>query len=123
MSRFFAAALAAALCFAAQAQQYPTKPVRIISAFGPGNPADTSMRMITQKMGEAMGQQFIIEPNTVAAGVGAAQAVMRAAPDGYTILYALPSMLMIPPYLIRTKPFDALKDFTPITSLVDGPIA
>ena len=126
MKRTLSILITAALTCAAgalHAQAWPTKPIRIVSAFGPGNPADTSMRMVTQKMGDAIGQQFIIEPNTVAAGVGAAQIVMRAAPDGYTILYALPSMLMIPPYLIREKPFDALKDFTPITSLVDGPIA
>ena len=114
------------LCLAtgcAFAQAYPAKPIRILSAFGPGNPADTSMRLVTQKMAEGLGPQMIIEPNTVASGVGAAQIVMRSAPDGYTILYVLPSMLMIPPYLIKNKPFDPLKDFTPITSLVDGPIA
>jgi tripartite-type tricarboxylate transporter receptor subunit TctC len=47
---------------------------------------------------------------------------MRAAPDGYTLLYALPSMLMIPPFLIKERPFDPLKDFTPVTTLMDGPI-
>jgi tripartite-type tricarboxylate transporter receptor subunit TctC len=125
MKRIFTSIIAAVLCCAAgaQAQNYPTKPIRIIASFPPGNPADTSMRWITQKMGESMGQPFIIEANTVASGVGAGQAVMRAAPDGYTILYTLPSMLMIPPFMIRNKPFDPLKDFTPITSLVDGPIA
>jgi tripartite-type tricarboxylate transporter receptor subunit TctC len=126
MSFSIRAAVALAACLAAGlafAQAYPSKPIRIISAFGPGNPADTSLRLVTQKMSDSMGQQIIIEPNTVASGVGAAQLVMRAAPDGYTIMYVLPSMIMIPPYLIRNKPFDPLKDFTPITSLMDGPIA
>jgi tripartite-type tricarboxylate transporter receptor subunit TctC len=117
-------AVAVACCSGgALPQAYPGKPIRIVSAFGVGNPADTSFRLVSQKMGESMGQPLVIDPNLVASGVGAGQVVMRAAPDGYTLLYALPSMLMIPPYLIKAKPFDPLKDFTPITSLMDGPIA
>jgi tripartite-type tricarboxylate transporter receptor subunit TctC len=105
------------------AQSYPSKPIRVLSAFGPGNPADTALRVVSQKMGDAMGQQMVIEPYTVASGVGAAQIVMRAPADGHTIMYLLPSMIMIPPFLIKQKPFDPLKDFTPITSVVDGHIA
>lgn len=123
MNRILAALIAATLCCASQAQTYPSKPIRMLSAFGPGNPADTALRLVTQKMGESMGQPILIEPQTVASGVGAAQIVMRAPADGHTLLYVLPSMLMIPPYLIRNKPFDPLKDFTPISSVVDGPIA
>ena len=125
MKRILHILCAAAVSFAAHAQspQYPSRPIRILSAFGPGNPADTSLRVVTQKMSESMGQPLLVEPQTVASGVGAAQIVMRAPPDGYTILYVLPSMLMIPPFLIKNRPFDALKDFTPITSVVDGPIA
>jgi tripartite-type tricarboxylate transporter receptor subunit TctC len=126
MKRILSALCAAAVSCAAHSQapqSYPSKPIRILSAFGPGNPADTSLRVVTQKMGESMGQPLLVEPQTVASGVGAAQIVMRAPADGYTILYVLPSMLMIPPFLIKNKPFDPLKDFTPITSVVDGPIA
>jgi tripartite-type tricarboxylate transporter receptor subunit TctC len=108
--------------FPAAAQSYPNKPIRIISGFPGGTIADAALRMLTQKMGESIGQPILVEPNPIASGVGAAQAVMRAAPDGYTILFALPSMLMIPPFLIRNKPFDPLKDFTPISSVMDGPI-
>ena len=125
MKRAFAtcmtAGIAAALSFGTSsitvAQTYPSKPVRILSAFGPGNPADTALRLVTQKMGESMGQPILVEPQTVASGVGAAQIVMRAPADGYTLLYVLPSMLMIPPYLIKNKPFDPLKDFVPISGL------
>jgi len=123
MKRALTLALASLVSIAAQAQTYPSKPIRILSAFGPGNPADTSIRMVTQKMSESMGQPIVIESQTVASGVGAAQIVMRAPADGYTLLYVLPSMLMIPPFLIKNKPFDPLKDFTPIASVVDGPIA
>src|SRR5437868_6315557 len=106
----------------ALSQAYPGKPIRVVSGFPAGTTADAAMRLVTQKMGESMGQPLVMEPNAVAAGVGAAQIVMRAAPDGYTILYALPSMLMIPPFLLKAKPFDPLKDFTPISSVMDGPI-
>ncbi len=124
MKLALAATLAAALsCASGQAQTYPSRPIRVLSAFGPGNPADTSLRLVTQKMGESMGQPILVEPNAVASGVGAAQIVMRSAPDGYTLLYVLPSMIMIPPFLIRNPPFDPLKDFTPVATLMDGPIA
>jgi tripartite-type tricarboxylate transporter receptor subunit TctC len=124
--KIISAVLCAALAATAPqafSQAYPSKPVRVLSAFGPGNPADTALRVVTQKMGESMGAQFVVEPYTVASGVGAAQIVMRAAPDGHTIMYVLPSMIMIPPFLIKNKPFDPIKDFTPITSVVDGHIA
>ncbi len=123
MKRALALALASLVSIAAQAQTYPSKPIRILSAFGPGNPADTAIRLVTQKMSESMGHPLVIESQTVASGVGAAQIVMRAPADGHTLLYVLPSMLMIPPYLIKNKPFDPMKDFTPISSVVDGPIA
>jgi tripartite-type tricarboxylate transporter receptor subunit TctC len=108
--------------FQACAQSYPSKSVKVVSAFGPGNPADTLLRVVTQKMGEAMGQSFVVDPNTVASGVGAAQTVMRAAPDGHTLLYVLPSMIMIPPFLLRQKPFDPLKDFTPVMGIAESPV-
>jgi tripartite-type tricarboxylate transporter receptor subunit TctC len=125
MSRLLSTILASTLAFATApiwAQAYPAKPIRVVSGFPGGTTADASFRLVTQKMGESMGQPILVEPNPVASGVGAAQVVMRAAPDGYTLLYALPSMIMIPPFLIREKPFDPLKDFTPISSVMDGPI-
>ena len=115
----FAIGIAAALSVAAHAQTFPSKPIRILSAFGPGNPADTALRLVTQKMSESMGQPVLVEPQTVASGVGAAQIVMRAPADGHTLLYVLPSMIMIPPFLIKNKPFDPMKDFTPVASVVD----
>lgn len=121
MKRFLAVALFAAS--QACAQSYPSKPVRVVSAFGPGNPADTVLRLVSQKMSESMGQPLVVDPNTIASGVGAAQTVMRAAADGHTIMYVLPSMIMIPPFLIREKPFDSLKDFTPITAVAESHIA
>jgi tripartite-type tricarboxylate transporter receptor subunit TctC len=113
-----------AVCLASQAwaQGYPTKPIRVVSPFSSGNPADVLVRLQAQKMSVSMGQPIVIEPNTVASGVGAAQIVMRAPPDGYTLLYALPSQIMIPPFLIREKPFDPMRDFTPITSATDAHI-
>ena len=115
--------VAAAFAVLAQAQTYPSKPIRIVSAFGAANASSTALRLVTTKMSESMGQPILIDPQTAASGVGAAQIVMRAPPDGHTLLYVLPSMLMIPPYLIKNKPFDPLKDFTPISSVVDALLA
>jgi tripartite-type tricarboxylate transporter receptor subunit TctC len=123
MKRHLALAFALSLAGTALAQSYPSKPIRIFSPFSIGNPADTSLRIATQKMGESMGQPIIIEVQTAASGVGAAQLLIRSAPDGYTLLYALESMLMTPPFLIKAKPFDPLKDFTPVTSMFFAPLA
>jgi tripartite-type tricarboxylate transporter receptor subunit TctC len=120
VKRHFAFVFALLVSGSALAQTYPTKPIRIYSAFSVGNPADTSLRLVTQKLTESLGQQIIIDPQTAASGVGASQMLMRAAPDGYTLLYVLESMLMSPQFLIKQKPFDPLRDFAPVVSMFDG---
>jgi tripartite-type tricarboxylate transporter receptor subunit TctC len=73
---------------AAQAQTYPTKPIRIVVGFAPGGPSDIISRLVGTKMGEVLGQQLVIENKTGAGGTIATEAVGRADPDGYTILNA-----------------------------------
>jgi tripartite-type tricarboxylate transporter receptor subunit TctC len=98
---------------AAQAQSYPAKPIRVVSTQTAGSPADVLMRLTAQKMGESMGQPVIVDVQAGASGVLAAQTVARAAPDGYTILYTLPSTIVITPQLMKNRPYE-LASFTPI---------
>ena len=75
-------------CFTATAfaQQFPSKPIRLVVPFGPGGVGDITARTVAQKMGEAMGQQIIVDNRPGAGGVVAAEMVARAEPDGYTLM-------------------------------------
>jgi tripartite-type tricarboxylate transporter receptor subunit TctC len=100
---------------------YPTKPIRMIVGFAPGGGTDTTARAIAVKLGDAMGQQIIVDNRPGAAGNIATELVARAAPDGYTILMGTIAALAINPSLYRTKlPFDPVKDFAPIVQCVDS---
>ncbi len=112
-----AAALAAPL--AAAAQQFPSKPVRIVTQFVPGSSGDTALRFITPAMSESLGQPVIIDNRPGAGGVVAAEFVMRAAPDGYTVLASTSAAHIIRSFLVKSMSFDPAKDFAPITQLID----
>ena len=105
---------------ATQAQTYPTKTIQIISAVPTGSAADTALRLATSKMSEAMGQRFTIDIRMGASGVVAASAVNKTAPDGYTMVYTTPNILTVR-YLYKDLPFDGLKDFAPVSIVVDIP--
>ncbi len=108
------AALAAPLVTSpAFSQTYPSKPIRVISTLTTGSPADGLMRMAAQKLTDSMGQPVVVEVQAGAGGVLGAQTVIRAAPDGYTLLYTLATTTMVTPYLLKNRPYE-LKDFTPI---------
>lgn len=109
------------LCIpAAFAQDYPTKPIRIIVAYTPGGGTDLMGRIVGKKLGEAWGQQVVVENRPGAGGNIGTDAVAKAAPDGYTLLMA-PSTHAIVPSLYAKLPFDTLKDFTFITLVASGP--
>lgn len=120
MSIRAAHALAAAiLCCAvmaapALAQQYPSKPVRMIVPFPAGGPADLVARLLSAKLPEAWGQPLVIENRAGAGGNIGTAAVARSAPDGYTLLLTT-SGLMSNPSLYKNTGFDPLKDFAPVT--------
>ncbi len=127
MSRtFFRAALvcAAALSTLAAApvaaQQFPTKILRVVNPNNPGGNSDVLFRLLAPKMGEVLGQQLVIDYRPGAGGNIGAEAVSRAAPDGYTTLIAAASIL-INPAMLKTVPFDVEKDFTPLGVIVDIP--
>jgi tripartite-type tricarboxylate transporter receptor subunit TctC len=110
------AALCAAVLvpFAASAQQYPTKPVKMLIPFPPGGVTDNATRVIAQKLSERLGQQFYVENQPGAGGNLGMAAVAKAPGDGYTILVAS-SSIVVNPSLYQKVPYDIDKDFIPVT--------
>jgi tripartite-type tricarboxylate transporter receptor subunit TctC len=97
------------------AQDYPTKPVRIVVPFSPGAGTDFIARVIAQRLTEAWGQQFIVENRAGgAAGTIGSASVARAPADGYTLLMANNSSHNVAPHLYRKMPYDAIRDFAPV---------
>jgi tripartite-type tricarboxylate transporter receptor subunit TctC len=104
----------------ALAAGYPDHAVKVIVPFAAGGPTDVMARLIAQKLSESLKQQFYVEDHAGAGGnIGIAQAA-RSAPDGYTILVAS-SSFMVNPSLYAQPPFDALKDFAPVTRAAATP--
>ena len=99
---------------------YPDKPVKIIVPFAPAGPTDVMARLIAQKLSENLKQQFFIENHPGAGGNIGMMAVARSAPDGYTILVAS-SSFVVNPSLYAKNPYDAFKDFAPITLAAASP--
>ncbi len=119
------ATLIASLLFASQAmaQAFPSKPIRFIVGFPPGGATDTVTRAVAPKMSEALGQPVLVENNGGASGMIASQMVARSAPDGYTILLNTTGGHLIRPFVEKDTPLDPLKDFTPITQLIESVFA
>jgi tripartite-type tricarboxylate transporter receptor subunit TctC len=101
------------------AQQYPVKPVRLIVPFAPGGGVDFIARLVGQKLGEALGQQIIVENRPGAGSAIGTETVIRSAPDGYTLLQISPSYAINPS--LRPPKFDPLNDYTPIALVGKGP--
>lgn len=113
------AALCALLALAsvhAPAQDYPRKPIRFVVPFGPGGVGDITARTVSQKMGEAMGQQIIIDNRPSAGGVVAAEMVARAEPDGYTLML-LNNANAVSMAMFKSLPYDTLKDYAMIGTI------
>src|SRR6266480_2969243 len=111
------AAALPALAGSARAQAWPARPVRIIVPFQPGGSTDIFARLAAQKLTEQFGKQFYVENIAGATGnIGTAQ-VAKAAPDGYTILFAFSSHV-VNPTLFARLPYDPINDFKPVTLAV-----
>jgi len=108
------AALALAGARAAQAQDYPTRPVRVVIAFPPGGPTDFVGRLVTDKMSAALGQRVYIENRPGAAGTVGADNVAKADPDGYSLFLTTSGAVTIAPHIQANVPYDPLRDFAPI---------
>ncbi len=101
----------------AQAQsKYPDKPVKLVLPFGAGGVADVTTRLVAEKLGEKLGQRFIVENNPGAGGITAARAVLQSPADGYT-LAVLSNGTAVSVGLFNSLPFDPVKDFAPVSSM------
>ena len=105
----------AALCAAPSSAQYPSKPIRAVVPFGAGSSTDIVMRIIAQPLGQALGQPIVVDNKPGADGIIAAADVMKAAPDGHTILLATNSPLSAAPHLKKSLPYHPINDFTAIS--------
>ncbi len=103
------------LCSLANAQAWPTKPVRIVLQFPPGGSTDVVARILAQSMTTALGQPVVVENKPGADGAIAAEYVMRSDPDGYTFFLASNTPMMQVPLLRKKPPYDPVKNFTPIS--------
>jgi len=114
--RFAFVGLLSALCAVpAAAQEYPTRPIHIIVPFPAGGPSDVLARLIGDKMSADFGQAVVVENRPGANTVIGAEAAAKAAPDGYTLLMAIDSTLVMNQYLYKSLPYDPLADFVPIS--------
>jgi tripartite-type tricarboxylate transporter receptor subunit TctC len=117
-----AIALAVPFAAAATAQNYPSRTVTVVVPFPAGGSVDGVARILVQKLNETMGQHFIVENRAGgASGIVGANAVAKAAPDGYTLLVSA-SVHVINPFLYKSVPYDVVHDFTPVTLLAEGPL-
>jgi tripartite-type tricarboxylate transporter receptor subunit TctC len=106
----------AAVAASAAAQHYPTKPLRLLVPFGPGGVGDITSRAVAQKMGDAMGQQIIIDNRPSAGGILAAEMVAKAEPDGYTLML-LNNTNAVSAAMFKSLPYDTVKDFATVTTI------
>src|SRR5580693_8770642 len=97
---------------------YPTRPIHIVIPFPAGGPSDIAARIIAQRMNEAWGQPVVVDNRPGANTIIGAETVAKAAPDGYTLLMAIDSTLVMNQFLYKTLPYDPLNDFVPITPTV-----
>jgi len=117
----FASTAGALLADSARAQDYPTRPVRLIIPYPPGGPTDFVARTIGQKLSEAWGQQVVPDNRSGAAAMIGHELGAKATPDGYTLLFATGGGMVIAPLVAPKPTYDAIKDFAPMSMLVISP--
>jgi tripartite-type tricarboxylate transporter receptor subunit TctC len=122
MTRALFAALFAAVAASAYAQEYPTKPIRVLVTFAPGGVTDVAARLVTQKMTETLGWRFVVDNRPGASGFIAVGTAAKAEPDGYTLLAAAVGEFAINPAIFSKVPYDLDRDFAPITMLSISPL-
>jgi tripartite-type tricarboxylate transporter receptor subunit TctC len=102
----------------AMAQNFPDRPVKVVVPFAAGNTLDNAMRQVAEEFKKNTGQPIVVDNKPGGSGIIAAQNVMQAPPDGYTLLLTNTSMLTINPYTFAKLPYDAEKSFKPITGFL-----
>jgi tripartite-type tricarboxylate transporter receptor subunit TctC len=103
------------------AQTWPDRPMRFIVSQAAGGTPDILCRMVTERVGRALGQQIVVENRPGGGNVIGAQAAARAAPDGYTFFWATAAALVTNPYTFKSLPYDPARDFVPVGKIADGP--
>ena len=121
VARAACGALCAALTATPFAQGYPAKPVKVVVPYPPGGPTDIVARVVSQKLAEQTGQQFLVENRPGAGGNIGAEAVAKAPADGYTLLVATTAHA-INPSLFKSLNYQLLKDFATVSQLTSGPL-
>lgn len=121
ISRIVVLLAVATFAVPAQAQTYPVKPIRIIAPFTAGGPVDISARILAQKMTESWGQPIIIENRAGASGTIGTDVVAKAAADGYTALLSSSAHVIVPSILPKV-PYDAIRDFSPVSVVMSSPL-
>ena len=115
-------ALFSVLVTEAFAQDYPTRPIRILSPYAPGGISDIAARIVGGKLTEAWGQQVIVENRPGGNGFIAVTDAARAAPDGYTLVMATAGDVTINPSLFKSVPYDVDRDLAPVSAVSDAPL-
>jgi tripartite-type tricarboxylate transporter receptor subunit TctC len=115
-----AAAISMLTAHSVLAQSYPTRPIRLIAASAPGGTSDILARLLAQHLTVDLGQQVVVDNRAGASGIIGTDLVAKATPDGYTLLLIQPS-LTINPHIFAKMPYDAVRDFAPISLVVDVP--
>src|SRR5215212_2667194 len=106
----------------ALAQEFPARPVRIVVPWPPSGNVDITARAIAPALGDALGQQVIVENRAGAAGTIGSAAVAKSAPDGYTLLLGSSGTITAGPAVFKTLPYDPVKDFVPVGAIQSVPI-
>ena len=126
--RLLIAAIVSGGCVAAvavetlAAQTYPTRPVHMVIGYAAGGPTDVLGRIVAQKLGEILGEPFVVENRPGAGGIIGAAAVAKAAADGYTLFFETVPSFTVNANVYKSLPYDARKDFTPIGPVASGAV-
>lgn len=100
---------------------WPTKPIRVVISWPAGGSGDTIGRIVTERLSKNLGQTIVVDNRAGAGGTIGTQAVVRAEPDGYTLLFAAPSELSVAAATVKALPYDPVKDLQPVTQVMRGP--
>jgi tripartite-type tricarboxylate transporter receptor subunit TctC len=122
MKKIFFTWIALAISTLAMAQPYPSRPIRLVVGFPPGGAADFVSRAFQDALGKALGQPIVVENRPGAGSSIAAEHVARSAPDGYTVLIASPSSILVNPLITPKAGFQPLKDLVPISKVSSSPL-
>jgi tripartite-type tricarboxylate transporter receptor subunit TctC len=103
------------------AEDYPNRPLRMIASYAPGGGTDILARLISVKLSEALGQSVVVENRPGAGGIIGTDIVAKATPDGYTLMVASPSPIVVSPHLHKRLPYQPLRDLAPVTLITAVP--